>query len=104
MEGAEMSLTLLEAAKAKLEGKRIIIREYSPHNTSFFDWDGEQWKYGWIASIAPEPKKKIVLREALFKSVNQGFYIGWRSEEAFIDPNLVKWLDTPAREIEVDDV
>ncbi len=52
-----MSLTLLEAAKAKLEGKRV---EYS-YGSIWKEWDGTVWSETRIHRIAPEPKKRVKL-------------------------------------------
>ncbi len=56
-----MSLTLLEAAKAKLEGKRVEYR----YGDGWIEWTGDWWPSpsvaDWNFRIAPEPKKKVKL-------------------------------------------
>lgn len=51
-----MSLTLLQAAAAKLEGKRVEIKLHGP----WVEWTGEEWHETWEVRIAPEPKKKVM--------------------------------------------
>jgi hypothetical protein len=53
-----MSLTLLEAAKAKMEGKRVEGLESSG---KWVEWRGEGWNKNIEYRIAPEPKKKVKL-------------------------------------------
>ncbi len=51
-----MSLTLLEAAKAKLEGKEV---EYS-EGDMWYPWGGYLWKSSWVdVRIAPNQKKMV---------------------------------------------
>jgi hypothetical protein len=54
-----MSLTLLEAAAAKLEGKRVEVR--APTSLNWSEWEGTVWQLNWTARIAPEPKKMKLL-------------------------------------------
>ncbi len=54
-----MSLTLLEAAKAKLEGKRV---EKRAHLQNWGEWNGESWAEHWEFRIAPKSKKRIYVR------------------------------------------
>ncbi len=51
-----MSPTLLEAAKAKLEGKRV---EFVKDNGFWYDGCGGWWRSDMVFRIAPEPKKKV---------------------------------------------
>jgi hypothetical protein len=50
-----MSLTLLQAAKAKLEVKRV---EWF-HQMGWLEWGGNSWNTTHEYRIAPEPKKKV---------------------------------------------
>ncbi len=53
-----MSLTLLEAAKAKLEGKRVEV--YDPAKDQWVEWTGTAYHNSAGYRIAPEPKKKVM--------------------------------------------
>ncbi len=52
-----MSMTLLEAAKAKLDGKRVEVDTISPD--VWVEWNGQSWSHAGNYRIAPEPKKKV---------------------------------------------
>ncbi len=59
-----MSMTLLEAAKAKLEGKRVEVWVAA----WWTEWLGTSWGDKWEVRIAPEPKKKVKLLAYLSSS------------------------------------
>jgi hypothetical protein len=90
-----MSLTLLEAAKAKLEGKRVEVK--SPM-LNWRDWSGDLWAEHWEFRIAPEPKKKVKIL-CWF----DGSSLFWRPDQ---ERSYDTWQRVPAedKEIEVDDV
>lgn len=94
--------SLQEVAAAQAAGEEI---EYCQVAGSWTPWVGSYWDCGWKFRSRPAMRtKKIVLREALFFSdtTNLPFTL-WCSDE-FIPKNFghfSRWLDTPAREIEV---
>ncbi len=87
-----MSLTLLEAAKAKLEGKRV--EEY--YKQQWHEWSGEAWHENWLLRIAPEPKKKVKILAWLTNET-----LVWKTEDADI-PSHYKRVPSEDKEIEVE--
>ncbi len=69
-----MSLTLLEVAKAKLEGKTV---EYRSHTICWKEWSGEGWAEHWEFRIATPPKKKMK-----FECWTTAYGLVWRFENA----------------------
>ncbi len=87
-----MSLTLLEAAKAKLEGKRVEYHE----GTGWYDWAGVRYFEEYTYRIAPEPKKKVK-----YLAFTNDHALFWRKEGSVIPDD---WERVPSedKEIEVD--
>ncbi len=91
-----MSLTLLEAAKAKLEGKRVErIHPRDPHD-EWSDWDGENSYPGWIFRIAPEPKKKV----KLLAWINSAGQLMWFKDH--LDVHLGIRVPSEDKEVEIE--
>jgi hypothetical protein len=97
------NLTLLEAAKAVLEGKRV---ENRCHGGPWIHWDGLEWHDNWVFRIAPEPKKmrkvKMLGYKTPFGLLKQ---IEQHSDDHEEAVNKL-WLRAPSKdeEIEVEDV
>ncbi len=89
-----MSLTLLEAAKAKLEGKRVECA----HGSVWHEWSGNSWSGEYKYRIAPPPKKKVK-------------FFGWRDfagelrllDESYIARQGWKRVPSEDKEVEVDE-
>ncbi len=86
-----MSLTLLEAAKAKLDGKRV---EVYMGGLLWMDWDGKQWNDSWKVRIAPEPKKRV--KYLAFTNEHALF---WRTESSAIPDD---WKRAPSEDKEIE--
>lgn len=70
----------------------------------FGPWFGRQWHKDFSYRSRPKKKTKtIVLREALMFGVDRTHWIDWREINTNHGAGFVRWLDTPAREIEVED-
>jgi hypothetical protein len=94
------NLTLLEAAKALLEGKRVEYR--SKLEDTWYKWEGLCWSVSWDVRIAPEPKKmRKVKMLAWFNQVGSLTLV---EEGRHWIPK--DWQRVPAedKEIEVEDV
>lgn len=94
--------TLQDVAAAQARGDEI---EISLHGNQWQLWGG--WYWGNDRFFRSRPKKKtktIVLREALF-NIGAGVYkTEWTTDEREQrSVHFVRWLDTPAREIEVEE-
>jgi hypothetical protein len=92
------NLTLLEAAKALLEGKRVEYR--SKLEDTWYKWEGLCWSVSWDVRIAPEPKK---MRKVKMLAWFDGHQLFWFKEG---ENNDIRWKRVPAedKEIEVEDV
>lgn len=95
--------TLQEIAAAQARGDEIEF--YDAASCIWHSWSGVAW-YG-TKSYRSRPKKKtkvVVLREGLFCYRKVEYFTRWTSD--FItgrDEFFVRWLDTPPREIEVEE-
>lgn len=91
--------TLQEVAAAQAAGEEIQVNYYD--SVGWHVWDGFCWKDQWKYRSRPKPRtKKIVLREAL-RATENFYWTAWYSEGTDFERGFVRWLDTPAREIEV---
>lgn len=89
--------TLQEVAEAQKNGEEIEIKGAF----GWFEWSGSCWSDECAYRSRPRKKTKtIVLREALILGPFGHYFIRWCSD---CDDGLVRWLDTPPREIEVPD-
>ncbi len=84
-----MSLTLLEAAKAKLEGKRVEFNE----GTGWYEWAGVRYFEEYTYRIAPEPKKKVKFLCWLMGGVT----LSWHKEGIAVPPD---WERVPSEDKE----
>lgn len=97
--------TLQDVAAAQAAGEEIEWRDLG---ADWRSWNGATWYVK--AEFRSRPKKRtktIVLREALLASSGTGeitYYTMWATEAYFKNcQTFVRWLDTPAREIEVEE-
>jgi hypothetical protein len=91
------NLTLLEAARAVLEGKRVETRF---PDTCWIEWDGLGWNRSWQARIGFKPKRTRKVKMLAWLANSS---LIWRAED-FISNS--EWKRAPAedKEIEVEDV
>jgi len=87
-----MSLTLLQAAQAKLEGKRV---EVSYQQDNWCVWDGLLWAVTWQFRIAPTTKKVKYL------CWTNGPDLMWKHPEAKISPYLNR-IPSEDKEVEIE--
>ncbi len=87
-----MSLTLLEAAKAKLEGKRVEYRYGA--SPVWVGWSGDVWHESWKFRIAPEPKKKVKVL-----CWYDGADLRWRNEGGAVAQT---WKRVPSEDKEIE--
>jgi len=68
----------------------------------WYGWDGLRWNCGDEFRCRPCKRAKtvVVLREALMQ-FNDGHSIVWLTDGAVPSWGFIRWLDTPAREVEV---
>lgn len=99
--------TLQEVAAAQARGDEIeyISDAGNLKYEKFKPWDGRGWYATYEFRSRPRKKTKtIVLREALFNLGNGIYKTEWTTaprEQSSV--HFVHWLDTPAREVEVED-
>ncbi len=91
--------TMADVAAAQAAGEEI---EYSFSMAVWDKWNGEAWDAK--AHFRSRPRKQtktIVLREALYFNEDDGYWVIWTDSVDSENSAFLKWLDTPAREIEV---
>ncbi len=93
-----MNLTLLEAAKAKLEGKKV---ETSNDGIKWFEWAGQDFFLSWNYRIAPEPKKKVKMLCWMEQTELMGRRLYWFEEDA-IKWQAKAWFRIPSEDKEVE--
>jgi hypothetical protein len=97
--------TLQEVAAAQAAGEEIEFKSSETWNPTFFDSGRIFYESSYQWRSRPKKKTKtIVLREALFiqRDPDRGYSTNWASEKGELHSNFIRWLDTPAREVEVD--
>ncbi len=94
-------LTLQDVAAAQARGDEIEV--YPETYEEWMRWHAGSWNSESRYRSRPRKKTKtIVLREAL-RANGSGFYWTEWCSDGHTPSGLIKWLDTPAREIEVEE-